>query len=151
MVITSDADESAAVLRRSEVQVEALLGALLFAVHPVHTEAVAGIVGQVCPCEGLVGYACHAAAGSHKAGPCQTPLTTACMAHRPAFNGFLQRPANMAAGYEAESVVQAVVLLTRHAVHACTSPEACWWCPGICDCVHPGLALRSAVHPMAEG
>ena len=31
------------------VQVEALVGALLFAVHPVHTEAVAGIVGQVSP------------------------------------------------------------------------------------------------------
>ena len=41
------------------VQAEALVAALLFAAHPVHTEAVAGIVGQVCSLPQYSPSCCH--------------------------------------------------------------------------------------------
>lgn len=46
---------------------EAFLGALLFALHPVHTEAVAGIVGQaelLCAALAIPALLCYMAASS---------------------------------------------------------------------------------------
>ena len=46
-VVASHGPHSVVTTGGLDCQVEALVGGLLFAAHPVHTEAVAGIVGQV--------------------------------------------------------------------------------------------------------